>query len=507
MRPALGPRRAAAPLAAHVIDRGATSPAIGFSQEGIGKADAYGSWEPADVSLAVGPAYIGEAVNTAVGWWRIGAGYSASSVRSLGAFFTTTTADRRNDQMSDPRLLYDASSGRWFFVAFDVTRTETDLAVSTSNDPTQSWWIYAIPAAGCPDQPRIAVSDTMVALTYDLFSTCATRVPPYIGGVVQLFDKAAMMSGGAPATNLFGPDPRFEAITPAPSFDGGSTIYMVSTDYRFSQVVLYTATSVSQSSIPLQRSLINLLRSSPPPYQLGSSFSLDPGDNRVQDAFITGGNIWLAANDGCTVQGSTTMQGCIRYVELSEAGQVLDQREEALANGRSGLYPAFRPDGNGNLFTIYGYSSANDYASLAVTIDPGRASGYSELKTGSGADESGRWGDYFSAARDPSNPSRVWVAGEYGENGGWGTFIAALSTTPFSIPNPTPPPAPSPPATTTSTTTTTTSTTTTPSPSPSPPVAPSTRLAVGKPCSSAREAYYRAHHFTCMHGRLQKLKR
>lgn len=332
--------------------------------------------------------------------------------------------------------------GAGFFVAFDVSRSETELAVSTSSDPTRSWWIYSLPAAGCPDQPRIATSDTMVALSYNLFASCATRLPPYIGGVVQLFDKEAMVRGAAPASSIYGPDPRFTSITPATSFDGGVAISMVSTDYVLSQVILFTATAVGQPSIPLQRISVALLRKSPPPSQLGSSVPLDSGDNRVQDAVVLGGNVWLAANDGCAVQGSATLQGCIRYVVLSESGHLVDQREEALANGRSALYPAIRPDANGNVVSIYGYASSNDYPSLAATINPGQGSGYLELKAGQGANESGRWGDYFSAARDPSDPSRVWVAGAYGKARSWGTFIAALSTSPFTIPNPTPPPQP-----------------------------------------------------------------
>jgi hypothetical protein len=434
-------RRAAPPLAVGTPSRAATVPSVGFSQQGISRGFASGAWDPADVSLAVGPMYVGEAVNASVGWWRIGAGFSTTGVTPLASFFTTSAVDRRSDNMSDPRLLYDASSGRWFFVAFDVSRTETDLAVSTNTDPTQPWLIYTLPAAGCPDQPRIAVSDTMVAITYNLFVSCASRVPPYIGGVVKLIDKQALLSGAAPANSTYGPDPRFIAITPAAPLDGGSTIYLVSTDYTYSQVVLYTASAVGQTSIPLQRIFVHLLQASPPPEQQGSALPLDSGDSRVQDAFVNRGIIWLAANDGCSVAGNP-IQGCIRYLELSPAGQVLDEREESLANGRSDLYPAFRPDVNGNIFSIYGYSSAGDYPGLGVVIDPGRASGYLELKPGQGPDESGRWGDYFSAARDPSDGSRVWVAGAYGAPGGWGTFIAALSTAPFTIPNPTPTPPP-----------------------------------------------------------------
>src|SRR5207253_1087395 len=40
-----------------------------------------------------------------------------------------------------------------------------------------------------------------------------------------------------------------------------------------------------------------------------------------------------------------------------------------------------------------------------------------------------RYGDYFGAARDPSDPGIVWVAGEYGTSSGWATFIAAMAET------------------------------------------------------------------------------
>lgn len=430
------PRRSAKPIRPRAVSAVANAPTVQYSQQGISEVDAGAQWSPADVTIGVGTSYVGEAVNASVGWWLRDRGYSLSSVESLGSFFTTTAADRRTDAMGDPRLLYDPRSGRWFFVAFDVTRNETDLAVSATDDPTQSWVIYALAAAGCPDQPRIAVSDTMLALSYDLFSSCTTRVPPYVGGVTELFDKQALLAGQAPAASAYGPDSRFTAITPASPLDGGASVFLVSTDYTLSQIVLYAASAVGESSLPLQRIPIRLLRRSPPSAQMGSTVALDTGDNRVQDAFAEHGVIWLAANDGCTVFGSSALQGCLRYVELSTGGRVIVEREEALANSRSALYPAFRPDAGGNLISVYGYSSANDSPSLAATIDPGRTSGYVQLKAGESADESGRWGDYFTATRDPLDGSRVWVAGAYGRAGGWGTYIAALSASDPSNPPP-----------------------------------------------------------------------
>ena len=52
---------------------------------------------------------------------------------------------------TDPKIVFDAASGRWYFstLAFDgATSTTFDsyvfLAVSTSSDPTQSWNFYAV---------------------------------------------------------------------------------------------------------------------------------------------------------------------------------------------------------------------------------------------------------------------------------------------------------------------------------------------------------------------------
>jgi hypothetical protein len=80
-------------------------------------------------------------------------------------------------------------------------------------------------------------------------------------------------------------------------------------------------------------------------------------------------------------------------------------------------------------------------------MNPGSATGWSLLARGTGPNTSGRWGDYFGAARDPSEPSRVWITGQLGSAaagpGGWETTVAALAAAPFTIfppTQPTPPP-------------------------------------------------------------------
>src|SRR6185312_16698783 len=45
-----------------------------------------------------------------------------------------------------------------------------------------------------------------------------------------------------------------------------------------------------------------------------------------------------------------------------------------------------------------------------------------------------RYGDYFGAAADPTDPATVWVAGESGTDiaggSGWSTYVASAAVTP-----------------------------------------------------------------------------
>src|SRR6266540_6439878 len=60
------------------------------------------------------------------------------------------------------------------------------------------------------------------------------------------------------------------------------------------------------------------------------------------------------------------------------------------------------------------------------------------LLAGSVPHLSSRYGDYFGAATDPSDPSVVWVAGEYNKtmpNGRWATYIGAITVSAGLAPN------------------------------------------------------------------------
>src|SRR3954454_11872912 len=118
---------------------------------------------PADVQVAVGNGMVGQTVNSSIAGWTT-AGQRLRS-ESLSQFFSGTGVDRSRDAMTDPRVLWDNVSGRFFAVAFDITRLELTIGASASAGPPPARTFYSLPSSGCPDQPRLGTSDVAVVVT------------------------------------------------------------------------------------------------------------------------------------------------------------------------------------------------------------------------------------------------------------------------------------------------------------------------------------------------------
>ena len=184
-----------------------------------------GQADPPDVQVAAGPTAIVEMVNAAYSMWdRSGRLLAAGR---LGTLFSSPGDDRRGDWLTDPRVLFDARSGRWFSALIDVTRREALVAVSDSSDPTAGWKVTAnrfSPDLGgtCPDQPRLGLSDDVVVVTVDLFrSTCEGA---FEGGVIIAFDKRELLAGDAVTTNTYGGrNTFFSQIAPTVSLGNASS--------------------------------------------------------------------------------------------------------------------------------------------------------------------------------------------------------------------------------------------------------------------------------------------
>jgi hypothetical protein len=170
-----------------------------------------GGFEPPDVQVAAGRGYVMEMVNLAARTWRTSDGTDVEvQTEDLAAFFGSGS-----DRLTDPRIIYDAVSGRWFASISDVDGKDILVAVSTSGDPTASWTVTSYPAPGCADQPRLGLADGTVVLAADIFLSCLEGGSRTIGAALWVVNKQELLAGSKqPDFTTYGPDPNFSSFAP-----------------------------------------------------------------------------------------------------------------------------------------------------------------------------------------------------------------------------------------------------------------------------------------------------
>jgi len=403
---------------------------------------------PPDVQVAAGPNHIVEMVNLE-GEIFSKQGFVLKTF-ALASFFST------NSSLSDPKVLYDASSGRWF--ASIVTTNlpyQVLVAASASNDPMGMWSIYALsPVSGIfPDQPILGVNDDKVVLSVNDFNSTIM-----IGAQYWVLNKGEMMAGLSPIDSApFGPFATQASVHPVQSLSSTTTEYMVSTGGETvnmtKTVNLFSITGTPPNKVTVSSPLSITVSAFPKPIggaQPGTIALVDTNDKRVLDAKWFQGKLWFGLNTACTPTGDAQQRGCIKLAEINTGTSTLLQDFNFSISGQYLFYPSLQLDGLGDLDLLYGFSSSTLYPSLAVTGQlttdaPNTLAPPKVLRSGSTFDSSARYGDYFGAAIDPSDSSLAWVAGEYHtvNTGGclqgscWSTFVGSISMKPdFGISGP-----------------------------------------------------------------------
>jgi hypothetical protein len=421
---------------------------LGTSFNGIGLL-ASGGYVPPDTTVAANSNYVFEAVNLEGEVFSKTGGAVKSF--SLYNFFGISTSS----SITDPRVLHDDAGGHWYVLTSTFGPNSAygwNLAVSQTDDPTGSWWIYIIPTANLgsfPDFPKMGYSADKVVITGDAFSGNT-----FMGTEFVVFNKSELTSGSDTHMNFFTPDQGDFAIEPAQHLDpvgaasNDGTLFMASVaDPSANSIEVWRVTGVptgtaaasfSRASLP-----INSLSTPPNAAQAGTSKLVDTNDNALLDAVFrdgSPGSLWVSANDGCKPAGDTSVRSCVRLIEVSilNGAASVAQDFDYSAAGKYFFYPAIRTDNSGNLFAVFNGSSASQNISVYGAIQ--RATDPSDtlrtpalLKSGTNAyTESARWGDYSGAGFDSSNGS-IWLGGEYPTSCGflvpscWGTWIENVS--------------------------------------------------------------------------------
>ncbi|MHB8641845.1 MAG: hypothetical protein ACYDA3_03020 [Gaiellaceae bacterium] len=392
---------------------------------GLGTADAC-CHTPPDVSIAAGGGYVVELANSARRVWSAG-GTVLESASSLSQMFGTGT-----DPISDPKIIFDAATGRFFASEMDESTGTVIVATSATSNPLVGWVLLTVnagPGIGCIDQPKLGTSDSVLVLTGNAYSgpCSALASASYLGGVIWVLNKQEMLQPGFTHWSYWGPSYSYSAPIAAQAMSSTGVAYAASSGSRLN---VYTisgtppgGTSLT-TAMPSTPSFVNSVPEAVQP----SNNPVATNDSRLLDAFWLNGDLWLAGNDQCANQGLA--RACARVLDVKTSLSSVAYNGWYAFTNSDAYYPALRPDGLGNVVLVFGFSSSSDYPSVAMDEYRGGSwVGSSYVQKGSAATSDTRWGDYFGAATDPSTPGVVWVAGEYGGGGvGWSTAVAAWKT-------------------------------------------------------------------------------
>jgi IPT/TIG domain len=420
---------------------------------------------PPDNGLAVGPNHVVEMVNSSGTIWNKSGG-PPIKIFDLNSFFLVPSGY----SFSDPRVLYDQMSQRWFAsgVAF-VTPSYGSLiviAVSNGSDPTAGWVQYSTDNSSnvTHDQPKFGVSSDKFVISWNDFLNAQF----FQGGSTWIFEKSQMVAGSSTVNGAaIGPDSTHVALVPAVQLSSGSAEYIA---YNNSDCSTLGCNKGSPTfglawitGTPLGGNLAwneadpAIAATSQPPNadQPGLPASIATNDDRFLTAIWQNGVLWTGGNDACVPANDSVIRPCSRLIQVMTSGPTINQSFDIASTGTGLYYPAFGMDAGGNMYVVYNISSSLQNVGVRITGQPASApvqtvASAQTIKTGEttynmnpcfGTTGASRWGDYAGAAIDPQNPTDVWVASEYAATGttaspsdagcAWGTFAGRLT---FSAP-------------------------------------------------------------------------
>ena len=398
---------------------------------------------PPDVIVGAGPNHVFEMVNLAgIIYTKVGA--VAKATFGLDTFFNLPASS-----MSDPQVSYDSSSGRWFASIIDIPNSRVVFAVSTSNDPTGTFNLYSVSDSGrLPDQPVTGTNDDKYVISVNDFNTAGTS---YIGVHYWVLNKSELVAGASTihfATNT--PDSNMFSLHPAEHLSSSTTFYMVtdctgtcipSPTSQTNTETVVSLTGVPPATVTVSSNSFSIATSviGPNAAQPGTSTTLATNDNRVESVAWESNSLWASWNDACIPSGDSATRTCLRLVQATTSGATATKAQDFdfSASGQYYFYPAVSSY-QGQLVVSFGRSSSSIFPSAMAT---GRASSdplntlqsAAVIRAGTTADTSGRYGDYFGAATDPTptSSSTFWVAGEYRKSTtfqNWNTVIGQIAS-------------------------------------------------------------------------------
>lgn len=398
-----------------------------------------GGGYPPDPSGAAGTNYYVQAVNaTPFKVYNKTTGAGVGTVKQIGSLWSPATPNN-----GDPIILYDKYADRWFLSQFGITGNKMYIAISTTNDPTGTYYTYTFSSPDFPDYLKFSI-------WWDGYYMTANY-----GEKVFVFERDQMLIGNPSARAI---SKTFTTATgggfflPMPG-DADGSLPAVGTAFPFFQytdngwggsstdaikIFKMTTTWGTTPSATIATDATVALAAFDASYSPSWNDISQPGTTSKLDGI--GGIIqfrapwrrWTGYNSvvlNFPVKISSS-QRSIRWVELRQ-----DQTTLAWTKYQEGTYTpdsksrwvgSIAMDDNGSIGLCYAVADGtSQYASLAYTgrkaSDPLGTMTLAEtiVKAGTGSQTAtNRFGDYSQTSLDPDGLT-FWHTGEY--IGGSGT--------------------------------------------------------------------------------------
>ena len=431
----------------------AAAPALGVGFEGIGEGFSgpsglfFVTSAPPDPNAVVGPNNIVEVVNQSF------AVFDKSGTPVYGPVPTNTIWSgfgggcQANDD-GDATVEYDKLAGRWIVSQFSVSTAPylQCVAVSTSADPTGSYYRYAFQYANFPDYPKLGVWPDAYYETFNMFRNGIR----FVGPEVCAYDRSKMLTGQATTQQCFLLGRSFGSLLPA-DLDGatpppsGSPGFVVSFATNSLQLWKFHVDWATPANSTLSGPTTLPVAAFSPACaggtcipQAGTSQQLDSLADRLMYRLSYrnfGDHESLLVNHSVTAGSSVG----VRWYELRNPNgtPTVYQQGTYAPDSSYRWMGSLAMDRTGNIALGYSVSSANSFPSIRYTGrlagDPlgVMTQGEGTVVAGGGSQNGGlsRWGDYTSMSVDPADDCTFWYTDEYLASSGsfnWHTRIASF---------------------------------------------------------------------------------
>ncbi len=431
-----------------------------------------GRYTPPDPCGDVGPNHYVQVVNCML---QI---FSKTGTSMYGPVTTSTIWNGFNGNWNDHNdgdavVLYDENADRWLISQFAIDCsgspfTEYELvAISTTPDPTGSYFRYAFQFDYMPDYPKLGVWNDGYYLAVNRFNTNLGSTP-FIGAAGAVLERSKMLTGDPTARMIYfktetlggtGAGAGADCYSMLPS-DGDGTAAPVGDPNYFTYINDNTTGGASELRIwalhadwvTTTNSTFTFVANLPVTAytmlgtftgvipQQGTTNKLDGLGDRLMfrnqyrnfgsyETFVTCHNV----NTGSNIAG-------VRWYEYRKTGtiwSVYQQGTYAPGDGKSRWLGSIAMNASGDIGLAYTVSNSTMYPSIYFTgrrsSDPIGAMTVAEgiIQTGAASITGAtRWGDYSAINVDPTDNLTFWTTNEFiGTYGGtwpWSTKIASF---------------------------------------------------------------------------------